>query len=413
MNNFETVTIEHAEIGCKRYNIVIGKIKRAAKIAEKHGLPAPKVLAEEEYTVKRFKPHEFGDSYHNGNYGFWRYSTHVRLTLDRKMVKLEGYTPVVHIDEIGIISRICDESIMTDEELIKIRRDREESLMLCDHCKKARRRKMVVVCRKDETGELISFGKQCLKTVTGLHITDNFLDPLAFNSSDPDFDFWQPNAAQRFLAADVIAVALDVIANGGYVSNNEARHDPQKQPTAAIVEAILNSEKAFTQIMSNPQKKWTWEKVYSIIRWVDDHDGSNNYILNLKLIFDQEVIKASHIGWVVSAIAAKQREESIREEAKHQLPSNHIGEVGERIFKQRPVKASLIFVKYLENDWGTTTMMKFVTEKGDHLTWFASGYYEVDSGIECIIKGATVKKHLVYAGVKQTSVNRVNVEWAE
>ncbi len=414
MNSFETVKIEHCEIGDYRYNKVMGKIKRAANLAAKHGVPAPTVISEREFTDKEFIDSPLGECQQAGVRGFWRYFTSVELTLDRKIMKVEGYTPVVHIDNDGIISRLCDPSLISDDELIKIRNEREDNFVFCDHCKTSRRRNMVVVCRKDGTGDLVSFGKECLKVVTGLHITDSFLNPRAFNLDD-EYDSWNVDGPARFEPFVVLAVGLYVISKHGYVSNSAVRNGTEGPSTSDIVKEYLGDPKMLYTVFGvhgKSEAQYNHDKLEAIYDWVLNHEGSNNYMLNLKIIFGLEYVKASHIGYIVSAIVSKQHEDNRKAEQAEQPESNHVGEIGERIYKETPIKAQLRFVRYMDNQWGATTLMKFVTENGDILTWFASGYYEVEAGDACTISGATVKRHSEFNGQKETGVNRVKLEWA-
>lgn len=411
MNSFETVTIENAEVGDRRYNKVIKKIERAARLAAKHGVPAPKLLNVREFVDKEFIDHPAGECQQMGVRGFWRYFTSVELTLDRKMVKVNGYTPVAHIDRDGIISRICDESLMTDDDLIELRNDREANFVYCDHCKTSRRRSMVIVCRNDETGELVSFGKKCLKVVTGLHITDSFLNPRSFNLDD-DLDCWIIRESSRFTAQTILAVGLYVIKTNGYISNAAVRDGVSGPSTSDMVKMILGERETMYSIFDAKNPKVSDDQVSAVARWVTDHEGSSNYITNLKLIFGLDFVQPSHIGYIVSAIASKQREDNRREAAKDQPESHHVGTVGERLYKKNPTNAKVSFVRYMSNDWGSTTLLKFVTDTGAVLTWFASGYYEVEAGDTCTINGATVKRHTEYNGNKETAVNRVKLEWA-
>ena len=57
--------------------------------------------------------------------------------------------------------------------------------------------------------------------------------------------------------------------------------------------------------------------------------------------------------------------------------------------------------------WGPTTLVKFIDNDGNLLTWFASGDRDYNVGEAGFITG-TVKQHKEYQGIKETSVSRVN-----
>ena len=397
MNNLETITIEYAEIGCPRYNRVIGKIKRAATLARKNGLPEPKVLSEKEFTTKQYCA--FGREYA---------ITNVKLKLDRKLVKIDGYRLIAQIDVQGVISRICHKRWLSDEDLNVLREDRKACYVHCDHCGKARRRKMVIICQHKKTGELKSFGRNCLEIITGVKLTDSFLDANAFNLNEDDIAFgamWREGKVALSIAR-VLLVGSAIIKQDGFVSRRDA--EAQGRPsTSDIVKQVLANPEETMKLLDGHSFN-----TKSIIGWVKNSTNTGNYMTNLKISFESKFVGERYVGYIVSAIASKQNEDNRKSEAKLLAVNEHVGEVGQRMYKKDQVNAEVVFAKVLNNNWGVTTLLKFKTTAGHILTWFASGYLEVDNGDKCVISGATIKGHKEFNGIKETSVNRVKLEWA-
>jgi hypothetical protein len=81
--------------------------------------------------------------------------------------------------------------------------------------------------------------------------------------------------------------------------------------------------------------------------------------------------------------------------------SQWVGEVKERF----EFEAEVMGVFGTEGFYGHTDIVKFKDADGNHFTWFASDYTNLDRGDRIAIKG-TVKKHDEYKGVKQTVLTR-------
>ncbi len=58
--------------------------------------------------------------------------------------------------------------------------------------------------------------------------------------------------------------------------------------------------------------------------------------------------------------------------------------------------------------WGPSTLVKFLDDAGNVLTWFASGDQDYVPGARVTIDG-TDKKHSDYKGVRETALSRVVV----
>lgn len=411
MNKFKKIIVQNTRIGGSRYKETMTKIKRAATIARRNGLPEPKVIEEREFYTTERKDRNF--------LGYLEYQqAHVELTIDRPLVQLEGYTAIAHIDEIGVISRLCAEDEFSEADMKKLRKDREKSFMHCDHCNTSRKRKMVIVYREDATGRLKSFGRSCLQLILGISISNNYFNPKAFDllNGEPDaFGSLGWKESVNLSIENILSLAFVAIKVHGYLSKSKALNGGM--PTSEVVANVLCDEKERERlIMQLPQNKKGQHvsigDVKAVREFILKSTSTSEYMTNMRIIFKSDYITFRHIGYVVSAIPAKMRHDSQMLERKSQPVSTHVGTVGERVFKNDPTAATLIFAKYMSGNYGPTTLMKFRTENGNIMTWFASGSYDVEAGDALTITGATVKAHAEYNGVKETRVNRVAVDWS-
>lgn len=88
-----------------------------------------------------------------------------------------------------------------------------------------------------------------------------------------------------------------------------------------------------------------------------------------------------------------------------EITSEHVGTVKERLRDQR---VRVDFCKQIRDPIfprGPLYMVKMVTERGDHLTWFTEGKHAPFTDFR--VCDFTVKEHETYKGTKSTKVSRV------
>lgn len=141
----------------------------------------------------------------------------------------------------------------------------------------------------------------------------------------------------------------------------------------------------------------------------------NDYMRNLATLGRAGVVHLKAIRIAASALQAHNRDLARRRERAAVLSSEHVGVVGERL----TLRVKLLSVWQRDSDFGVSHIHKFVTvDTGAVLTWFGSHelrtgtdpetgcYTHLKPGEEVWVK-ASVSKHDVYQGVKQTIVKRV------
>ena len=139
------------------------------------------------------------------------------------------------------------------------------------------------------------------------------------------------------------------------------------------------------------------------------NEGVGDYLYNLGVACRAGYVVRKTAGIVASSIqaylTAKEREEEItrRRSEDAKKARGLVGEVKKRqVFEKLTVRT----VRYIDGNWGTTTLVVFEDEPGNLIKWFASTELdELEEGDIVNIK-ATVKKHDEYNGVPETVVNR-------
>jgi len=142
---------------------------------------------------------------------------------------------------------------------------------------------------------------------------------------------------------------------------------------------------------------------------METHAEDNDYMHNLSIVLRVGSIDFRTSGLAASIIPTAEREMG-REVERRQFSnlketSRYMGEVKGKL---TGVKATVTGASERDSDWGVTTHVKFVTEDGCALTWWASGSVASEwvSGNSYLLCG-TVKKHDEYQGLKQTILTRV------
>ena len=113
------------------------------------------------------------------------------------------------------------------------------------------------------------------------------------------------------------------------------------------------------------------------------------------------------MGMTVSILSSYEREVEKRIKAEARLKaseeSNHIGEINKReVFDN----VQLTGVQYLDSQFGTTVLHRFLADGTNQVVWFGSSELDAKVGDTFSIK-ATVKKHGEFNTIPQTTINRV------
>lgn len=143
-------------------------------------------------------------------------------------------------------------------------------------------------------------------------------------------------------------------------------------------------------------------KYNSFIRWHNAEAG--DYAENAVKVHWSEFYSTTAWGDMYPLPDAQKKADTMikGDEEKEELPSEWIGEVGERL-KDLPV--TLVGVYGFNGRYGYSQVVKFITEEGNVLTWFTAVNIPIASGEKCLLSG-TIKKHDQYKDQKTTIVTR-------
>lgn len=330
-----------------------------------------------------------------------RYEDYIRLDLLTPPIKLAGYTfagTLTWDDEAGLVTRLVPGITLAHRP----------DTCHCDICHTVRDRKDTYLVIEDATGAQLQVGSGCLERFCGIKPAG-----FAILTFDPDVDEmmlgWKgPRGEARYNTRQVLEVALAVIAETGWMSRTEAR-DTGYQATADQVTDVLDNVWHTVD-----QREWNHAIRVSAGRRVDDAanliafvagmEGDSEYVQNLRAVAACESVGARNVGLLVSAYAAYKRfvDNAVRAASS---TSHHIGKEGERL---RGLRVQVVGSRSTDGEFGVTTIVRFRTEDGNVLTWFASGEREFIDG-DWVTLTATVKAHKAYGGIQETIITRAVV----
>lgn len=277
----------------------------------------------------------------------------------------------------------------------------------CDHCGHNRQRRYSYVV-SDGT-KTLQVGSTCLKDFLGWSASVCFIDTEEASETIGGFC---GTGERTFAVETVLAAAWAAIKTDGFVPAS----DYSRTPTKITVCDILmppRAEKRAREIRERYGQAFNdapemAAKVRSFIL-SDDFNGGSEYVTNLKVLCGSEEISPRHFGLLASApqaMAKAQERTLIREREKSEIVNEYVGTVKERITIQAKVKA----VRWIDSDWGSTTLYTLVSKTGHVFKWFASkdalGEEPTEEYQE--ITG-TIKKHDEYNGMKSTVLTRCKV----
>ena len=290
----------------------------------------------------------------------------------------------------------------------------------CDICNADRQRSHVIVCEHPQEGRKV-VGGQCVKDLLG-----HDYSVLLFPSTDDlarDFEggFGAP---QAYTPAAIIQVSIAATKAWGWVSRSAA-HAYQQATADRVTQGPGEWEKIATDRRSNYQDKAdaakalglledpeTLAAVPQVIAWAQALPQTSEFNINLSALASQEWVSSKRIGVLAYAFTGwvrSQEREAQRKAAQADKPEVNnapLGQVKDKV----TFEATITGVKYIEGDYGTTTLVKFSLPSGQIASWFASNTWieEKHLGIQVAVKG-TVKGTSEFRGDTETQVTRCTV----
>lgn len=287
----------------------------------------------------------------------------------------------------------------------------------CDHCKTTRQRLVTYVVRNQESGETLQVGSSCLKDFTGQYTTISFPE---LSEKDEEEGSWFGGRGEReYNPLTVLAVAWACVKLEGFKPASSHGSTTKGDVMTALNPSKSKHDREFAATIA-PLAEEAAKKAADLLAWIlsDDFAGTSDYVLNMKAVAAGKAVSARNIGLLASAPQAwaKALERTlIRErEASVYAASEHFGTAPD---KAAGVKASrhdltvtVKAIRYIEGDYGTTTLYTLITEDGNVAKWFSSGTDKLGEDVNArfVIRGS-IKKHETWEGMKSTVLTRCAV----
>jgi hypothetical protein len=285
---------------------------------------------------------------------------------------------------------------------------------VCDHCHAARRRNETYVLHHATKGHT-QVGSTCIGDFLG----SDDAGKLAASATYV--------AAMRALAEEglkgsgassndlTLGAYLPMVAwcvrEQGWVSRTAAR-EQGGNATANRALTYLFDKKLAKEASAAPTEEDTAMGTAAAL-WAETltdaevNAENGDYLHNLRVIARNAIVSYKSAGLAGSMVVAHQRtmgRAKARTERAARKPSEFVGTVKTR---QAFGAVTLDFVTGYQTAFGYTTVLKFLTDEGNVLTWKATStdIARQDVGKKYDLTG-TVKKHEEYKGQKQTILNR-------
>lgn len=332
-------------------------------------------------------------------------------------ITVSGCVPMVEKCQlVGAISKLDDgtnsiQNVPGQEIPVEFRTNE----FFCNHCNTNRYRKEVVIV-KNEHGEYKQLGKQCLRDYLGIDLENlvnqfTWLYELIQEAKDSE------NYPREILVVSpqfFVERVATCVRKLGYTSSKAAWDNPELTPTKSDAWTVCFPNSFSMKFIEKHELYVSQEDIElakNAIEWATNLEGKTDFEYNTKNVASQKYVGYKHIGYLASIVPCYQKFLGIEQEklAKKDKASNWVGSKKERLEDI----VTCVFTKVIENEfdsYGNTikTLVKFVTDAGNCLTWWASGEVDYNIGEKYIIK-FTVKDHQIYNNSKQTVVSRVKV----
>lgn len=275
----------------------------------------------------------------------------------------------------------------------------------CDHCGIKRFRRSTFIVRSDK-GEQLQVGSTCLKDFLGWNTNPVWIMPPSDNDLFGEGGFG--HSTPVYSVDTVLAAAWACIEAFGYVRSGD--EGSTKGTVLAVLDPRTPAERALAAKIT-PHIAESASAAAMIREFIlsDEFSGYGEYVTNLKNIARSEFVEPRFVGFLVSAPQAwaKSRERSlIKQRENDEIVNEFLGEIGDKL--ELPV--TLKSIRFIDGDWGTTSLYSFVTDDGHLVKWFSTRVVLKDGDVDkAITILGTVKKHDEYNGTKSTILTRCRV----
>ena len=279
----------------------------------------------------------------------------------------------------------------------------------CGHCNSNRFRLKTYIVWNSQTGETKRVGSTCIKDFLGHKAAESFLFYASFVSLVTDLEETykvRENLGSEPLyydLANVLAITVKCIAENGYWSRKRWQESEEEGtcPTSTSVFAQLHPTPYYLQ--NGLVYEITDEDLAAVepmIEWAKNLPETSEYNLNLKKMAMAGVTKGLLMGFAVSIVPSYMRAMEQTRERARKKPSEHVGEIGERLTIQLHYTHSAS----TQTQFGTCFFHKFEDKDGNLYSWSTSK--EMPSNKSWFTVTGTVKNHETFNKTKTTIITR-------
>lgn len=401
--------------------------KRVKRVADKRGIPFESEIGKPVKVVVSKRSagafHDYKMSKESGTTTYVRYQCPVTLT--HGPLTESGWHPLAVLEPMqhGVKDSPIIISKMPDVEEGDLLKHVPHSWNgYCDHCETSRRRKTTVLVRSEMDGEVRQVGRSCLFDYTGIdpELLVRFYNYYATVqcSSDEEYSGWSSGwtPGREYPLYDFLVVL------GRWLG---VKNQYPRGAGKTLFNSYISDDN--TKLISNSldhtgKPMWSHdladesvgeifaEEALNMLAMVEPR---NSFDYNLKTVFDTGIVVKKTAGYAGAiwtkwfnltekGILDKVFGRNQPEPSDEPHPSEHLGEVGERI----EFEATVLRTKQMAGGmWGPTTLVTMVdTDENQIITWTTGRVPRTGSRIT---SRGTVKKHGEYQGVKQTQVGRL------
>ena len=340
-----------------------------------------------------------------------------RVCLRYPLVRLGAWDVVGKVEAVeGGCLVFCVTGIKTDADEVRMR---SKSQLVCEHCRRDRKRAGVFVMREEGSGRYIQVGSGCLKDFTGIDPgAALFLAKMheVIRLCEKEVDEFAGSSRQN--AVETLAYLADVSFlsdRGGFVSSSRAK-EQGIEPTYAAASRMggLLQEDSGLRLAYAESVEAHREVAETVRVWVLEKPVESDFDSNTKLLLSKEYIqtKPRHLALAAASVAMYRK--ATAETARTSVPSVHVGVVGEK----RKALLTVERVVELENAFSRAAMFLVLLrdEEGNKLAWKSAAVPRevVEGAGKKLEAGFKIKRHGDYKGTPQTDVSHLKVKgWSD
>lgn len=341
---------------------------------------------------------------------------YVNVTVDGTTPKLNGWQFVATLehDEGTVIIR----KLPSFDSVVDLSAYRAADPTNCDHCHTRRRRNDTYVVMHDD-GSLKQVGSTCLADFIGGQNPQQiakWLEQVADMLDNACYGGGEAREEQRFDTQIFLSHTATMIREHGWLSKSAAYYEggistAERAKDNLFAAAHNERDRQGVPLWSEGTEKddELADKALTWVRALTEDDLTNDYLYNLFAVCQKETIRYRQFGIAASLIQAYERAERERLEREGNGGRSFLGDKGDKVsFNGTVTKIHWRESIYAED--GNAPIYKFVTENGDHATWFSSNDLNLNQGDAVTVTG-TIKDtedHPRFG--KSTIITRCKVE---